>query len=95
MNCRSSPPASLTSAPAAVMTVTPAAKVPSALRKSRGSIGELLLAYSSSDPGRTSVTRQPSLRPPCARCQAFRWQIQRDLTVVGSGGVVPERTCGR
>src|SRR3974390_884474 len=73
----------------AVMMVTPVAEVPSALRKSRGSIGELPLASSLAGSGSVGCLGA-SFIPIASKRQVFGRQTKRDAPVIGAGRIEVE-----
>src|SRR6185437_10891532 len=72
------------SAVEAVMMVTPVAKVPSALRKSRGLIEEALLSSSAPGSG-LAWCLGASVIPQLSKRQVFRWQAKCNPAVIGAG----------
>ena len=68
------------------MMVTPVAKVPSALRKSRGSIAEVIAGEFG---GGIRIGRMLGfvIHPLISERQVFGWQAKRDAAVIGAGRI--------
>src|ERR1700687_4118870 len=72
------------------MIVTPVAKVPSAFRKSRGSIAELSLANSLAGSGSVGCFGA-SFISPASKGQVFGREAERDAAVIGGSRIEIER----